>query len=51
MDGGSVKPEIYQDMSELLDKQVNAQEENFWGSRKLLEAHKKVCETDKQRKK
>ena len=41
-------------MSELLDKQVNAQKEkNFWGSRKLPQAHKKVCnenETKKQEK-
>ena len=41
-------------MSELLDKQVNAQEEkNFWGSRKLPQDHKKVCdenETKKQEK-
>ena len=44
--------EIYQEMSELLDKQVNAQKEkNFWGSRKLLQAHKKVCNEMKQRKK
>ena len=32
-------------MSELLDKQVNAQKENlkkyFWGSRKLPQAHEK----------
>ena len=32
-------------MSELLDKRVNAQKEkNFRGSRKLPQAHKKVCE-------
>ena len=41
-------------MSELLDKQVHAQEEkNFRGSRKLLQAHEKVCdenETKKQEK-
>ena len=41
-------------MSELLDKQVHAQKEkNFWGSRKLPQAHKKVCdenETKKQEK-
>ena len=31
-------------MSELLDKQVNAQKEkNFWGSRKLLQAHEKCA--------
>ena len=46
MDGGSVKPslaEIYQEMSELLDKQVNAQKEKiFRGTLKLLQAHKKV---------
>ena len=42
-------------MSELLDKQVNAQtEKSFRGSRKLLQAHKKVCnenETKKQTRK
>ena len=30
-------------MSELLDKQVNAQKENFWGSHKLPQAHGKKC--------
>ena len=45
-------------MSELFDKEVNAQKESlkkyFWGSRKLPQAHEKVCdenETKKQRKK
>ena len=34
--------EIHQDVSELLDKQVNAQKEKiFRGSRKLLQAHEK----------
>ena len=44
-------------MSELLDKQVNAQKESlkkyFWGSRKLPQAHEKVCdenETNKEEK-
>ena len=41
--------------NELFDKHVNAQKEkNFWGSRKLPQAHKKVCdenETIKQRNK
>ena len=44
-------------MSELLDKEVNAQKEslkkNFQGSRKLPHAHEKVCdenETKKQRR-
>ena len=44
-------------MSELFDKEVNAQKEslkkNFWGSRKLPHAHEKVCdenETKKQRR-
>ena len=32
-------------MSELFDKQVNAQKEkNFQGSRKLPQAHEKVCD-------
>ena len=39
MDGGSAEPslaEIHQEMSELLDKQVNAQKDKiFRGSRKL----------------
>ena len=44
-------------MSELFDKEVNAQKENliknFRGSRKLPQAHEKVCdenETKKQEK-
>ena len=52
---GSADPslvEIYQEMSELLDKQANIQkEENFWGSCKLLQAHEKVCDEIKQTKK
>ena len=43
--GGSTEPslaEIHQGMSELLDKQVNAQKEKiFWGSHKLPQAHEK----------
>ena len=39
-------------MSELLDKQVNAQKENlkkyFRGSRKLPQAHKKVCDENER---
>ena len=36
---------------ELLDKQVNAQKyKNFGGSRKLLQAHEKVCNEMKQTK-
>ena len=42
-------------MSELLDKQVNAQKENlkkyFRGSRELPQAHEKVCDEDESRKK
>ena len=39
-------------MSELLDKQVDAQKEKiFGGSRKLPQAHEKVCNEMKQRKK
>ena len=38
-------------MSELFDKQVNAQKEkNFRGSRKLLQAHEKVCNENETRK-
>ena len=44
--------EIHQEMSELLDKQVNAQtEKNFRGSRKLLQAHEKMCDEMKQTRK
>ena len=47
-------------MSELLNKQVNAQKEKiFWGSRKLPQAHKKcapaspqkVCDENERRRK
>ena len=39
-------------MSELLDKQVNAQKEKiFWGSHKLPQAHEKVCDENERRKK
>ena len=38
-------------MSELLDKQVHAQEEkNCWGSRKLLQACEKVCDENETKK-
>ena len=38
-------------MSELFDKQVNAQkEENFRGSRKLPQAHEKVCDENERKK-
>ena len=37
-------------MSELLDKQVNAQKEKiFQGSRKLPQAHEKVCDENESR--
>ena len=53
MHGGSTEPslaEIHQEMSELLDKQVNAQKEKiFWGSRKLPQAHEKVCDENESR--
>ena len=42
-------------MSELLDKQVNAQKESlkkyFWGSQKLPQAHEKVCNENESRNK
>ena len=39
-------------MSELLDKQVNAQKEKiFWGSGKLPQAHEKVCDENERRRK
>ena len=38
-------------MSELFDKQVNAQKEkNFRGSRKLPQAHEKVCDENERKK-
>ena len=38
-------------MSELFEKQVNAQKEkNFRGSRKLPQAHKKVCNENERNK-
>ena len=52
--GRSAEPslaEIHQEMSELLDKQVNALKEKiFWGSRKLPQAHEKVCDENERRK-
>ena len=37
-------------MSELLDKQVNVQNESlFRGSRKLLQAHEKVCDENERK--
>ena len=39
-------------MNELFDKQLNAQKEkNLCGSRKLPQAHKKVCDENNERKK
>ena len=39
-----------QEMSELLDKQVNVQKEKiFQGSRKLPQAHEKVCDENESR--
>ena len=43
--------EIHEEMSELLDKQVNVFEKNFQGSRKLPQAHEKMCNENKERKK
>ena len=41
-------------MSELFDKEVNAQKESlkkyFWGSRKLPQAHEKVCDENETKK-
>ena len=46
--------EIHEEMSELLDKQVNVQKEslkkNFWGSCELPQAHKKVCDENERNK-
>ena len=54
MHGGSAEPslaEIHQEMSELLDKQVNAQTKKiFWGSCKLPQAHEKVCDENETKK-
>ena len=42
--------EIHQEMSELLDKQVNAQKEKtFPGSSKLPQAYEKVCDENESR--
>ena len=44
---------LIQEMSELFDKEVNAQKEslkNFWGSCKLPQAHGKVCDENKRNK-
>ena len=55
MHGGSTEPslaELHQEMSELLDKQANAQKEKiFRGSRKLPQAHEKVCDENERRRK
>ena len=52
--GGSAElslAEIHQEMSELLNKQVNAQKEKiFRGSRKLSQAHEKVCDKNERRR-
>ena len=56
MDGRSADTslaEIHQEMSELLENKVNALKESlkkyFQGSRKLPQAHKKVCNKRKKR--
>ena len=45
---------IHYEMSKLFDKEVNAQKESlkkyFWGSRKLLHAHEKVCDENERNK-
>ena len=42
----------HKEMSELLDKQVNAQKEKiFRGSRKLPQVHEKVCDENERRRK
>ena len=52
--GVSAEPslaEIHQEMSELLDKQLNAQKEKiFRGSCMLPQAHKKVCDENESRR-
>ena len=49
--GEVLNQEIHQEMSELLDKQVNAQKEKiFWGSCKLPQAHEKVCDENETKK-
>ena len=41
-------------MSELFDQEMNAQKEslnnNFWGSRMLLQAHEKMCNENERNK-
>ena len=44
--------EIHQEMSELLDKQVNVLKEKiFWGSRKFPQAHEKMCDENEETRK
>ena len=57
MDGRSADTslaEIHQEISELLENKVNAQKESlkkyFRGSRKLPQAHKKVCDENETEK-
>ena len=48
---GEVLTQVWLKSIELFDKQVNAQKEmNFWGSHKLLQAHKKMCDENKRNK-
>ena len=53
MHGGSTEPslaEIHQEMSELLDKQVNAQKKKSSSdSHRLPQAHEKVCDENESR--
>ena len=44
---------IHEEMSELLDKQVNVQKQSlkkYPGSHKLLQAHKKECDENERKK-
>ena len=41
---------LVQVWSELLDKQVKSLKKSFWGSRKLLQAHKKVSNKNERNK-
>ena len=50
---GELLIQIHEEMSELLDKQVNVQKEslkNFWGSCRHCQAHKKVCDENERMK-
>ena len=49
---GEVLNQVWLKSIKKWDKQVNAQKEKiFWGSRKLPQAHEKVCDENERRRK